>query len=136
MLDASGRYQVWDTKLALSPKPYYAIQLCCYSEMLAALVAARCRINSGLFLGTRRRLNSELKISFTTTGGSRRASSPSNTAFPASWLAAGKPLPNADDGRWASHVEKFFKETDHLVQVAGITVGQIKKLKEAGVTEH
>ena len=29
-LDASGRYQVWDTKLARSPKPYYAIQLCCY----------------------------------------------------------------------------------------------------------
>ena len=37
MLDESGRYQVWDTKLARSPKPYYAIQLCCYSEMLAAM---------------------------------------------------------------------------------------------------
>ncbi len=36
MLDESGQYQVWDTKLARSPKPYYAIQLCCYSEMLAA----------------------------------------------------------------------------------------------------
>ena len=35
-LDASGKYQAWDTKLALSPKPYYPIQLCCYSEMLAA----------------------------------------------------------------------------------------------------
>ncbi len=36
MLGADGQYQVWDTKLARSPKPYYAIQLCCYSEMLAA----------------------------------------------------------------------------------------------------
>lgn len=36
MLNESGQYQVWDTKLARSPKPYYAIQLCCYSEMLAA----------------------------------------------------------------------------------------------------
>ena len=36
LLDESGRYQVWDTKLAYSPKPHYAIQLCCYSEMLAA----------------------------------------------------------------------------------------------------
>jgi len=34
VLDGSGRYQVWDTKLALTPKPYYAIQLCCYAEML------------------------------------------------------------------------------------------------------
>src|SRR5207249_2551601 len=37
ILDASGRYEVWDTKLARSPKPYYAVQLCCYSEMLAAV---------------------------------------------------------------------------------------------------
>lgn len=34
-LDETGLYQVWDTKLARSPKPYYAVQLCCYSEMLA-----------------------------------------------------------------------------------------------------
>ena len=37
LFDESGRYQVWDTKLARSPKPYYALQLCCYSEMLAAV---------------------------------------------------------------------------------------------------
>ena len=36
-IDALAKYQVWDTKLALSPKPYYPIQLCCYSEMLAAM---------------------------------------------------------------------------------------------------
>src|SRR5260370_5842919 len=41
MLDAAGRYQVWDTKLARSPKPYYAIQLCCYSEMLAAVTGGQ-----------------------------------------------------------------------------------------------
>src|SRR5262249_54260922 len=35
-LDSLGRYEVWDAKLALSPKPYYPIQLCCYSAMLAA----------------------------------------------------------------------------------------------------
>jgi hypothetical protein len=33
----SVKYQVWDTKLARAPKPYYAVQLCCYSEMLADL---------------------------------------------------------------------------------------------------
>jgi uncharacterized protein len=41
ILDGSGKYQVWDTKLALSPKPYYPIQLCCYSEMLAATTGER-----------------------------------------------------------------------------------------------
>lgn len=33
-------YEVWDTKLARSLKPYFAIQLCCYSEMLNAIQAA------------------------------------------------------------------------------------------------
>ena len=44
-----------------------------------------------------------------------------------------EPLPRADHGRWTSHAEKLFLEKDHLVQVAGITVGQIKKLRLAGV---
>ncbi len=44
-----------------------------------------------------------------------------------------EPLPRADHGRWTSHAEKFFTDTDHLVQVAGISVGQIKKLKVAGI---
>ncbi len=30
-------YEPLDTKLALTPKPYFAIQLCCYAEMLASI---------------------------------------------------------------------------------------------------
>ena len=44
-----------------------------------------------------------------------------------------EPLPRAEHGRWTSYAEKFFLDKDHLVQVAGITVGQIKKLKTAGI---
>src|SRR5207248_9521861 len=44
-----------------------------------------------------------------------------------------EPLPRAEHGRWTSYAEKFFLEKDHLVQVAGISVGQIKKLKSAGI---
>ena len=34
-------YEVWDTKLAKTPKPYYLIQLCCYAEMLEAVQERR-----------------------------------------------------------------------------------------------
>jgi predicted RecB family nuclease len=51
MLDASGKYQAWDTKLALSPKPYYPIQLCCYSEMLAAATGQGMPERIGVILG-------------------------------------------------------------------------------------
>lgn len=54
-------------------------------------------------------------------------------AFTARLSDRPEPLPRADHGRWTSHAGQFFQETDHLVQVAGITVGQIKKLKRAGI---
>jgi len=56
LLDESGRYQVWDTKLARSPKPHYAIQLCCYSEMLAAVTGTPMPDTFGLILGTKDRV--------------------------------------------------------------------------------
>ena len=34
-------YQVWDTKLAKTLKPYVVVQLCCYAEMLEALQGRR-----------------------------------------------------------------------------------------------
>ena len=45
-----------------------------------------------------------------------------------------EPLPRADHYQWTSHAEQFFEERDHLVRVANITVGQIKKLHKAGIT--
>ncbi len=44
------QYEVWDTKLARGMKPYFAIQLCCYSEMLAAL-QGRLPEHAGIILG-------------------------------------------------------------------------------------
>ena len=43
-------YEVWDTKLARSLKPYFAIQLCCYAEMLEA-VQGRRPAHIGVVLG-------------------------------------------------------------------------------------
>ncbi|MDO8519420.1 MAG: TM0106 family RecB-like putative nuclease [Deltaproteobacteria bacterium] len=53
--------------------------------------------------------------------------------FTGNLLDRPEPFSRADHGRWASYAEKFFKDTDHLVRVAGINVGQIKKLKRAGI---
>jgi predicted RecB family nuclease len=55
-LDETGLYQVWDTKLARSPKPYYAVQLCCYSEMLAPLLGGKMPSKFGIILGDKERV--------------------------------------------------------------------------------
>lgn len=49
--ESTDRYQIWDTKLARSPKPYYAIQLCCYSELLAEMTGEPMPEKFGLILG-------------------------------------------------------------------------------------
>ena len=54
-------------------------------------------------------------------------------AFIGSLNGCPEPLPRAEHGRWTLYAEKFFLEKDHLVQVAGISVGQIKKLKCVGI---
>lgn len=133
MLGADGRYQAWDTKLARSPKPYYAIQLCCYSEMLAAVTGDDMPEKFGIILGNNELVEfrvedfihfyRQLKAGFLTL----------QNDFTPDLSQRPEPLPRADHGRWSSHAEAFFLQTDHLVQVAGISVGQMKKLRTSGV---
>lgn len=133
ILDTSGSYQVWDTKLARSPKPYYAVQLCCYSEMLAAVTGEEMPQKFGIILGTNERVEfrtedfihfyRKLKAGFLEL----------QNGFTGDISQRPEPLPRADHGRWSSHAEAFFTETDHLVQIAGISRGQIKKLGSVGI---
>lgn len=134
ILDTSNQYQIWDTKLARSPKPYYAVQLCCYSEMFAATTGEEMPKKFGIILGTKNKVEfrtedfihyyRQVKINFIAM----------QDSFTGNMADCPEPLPGADHGRWTSHAEKFFDDTDHLVRVAGITVGQIKKLKTAGIS--
>ncbi|WP_447978478.1 TM0106 family RecB-like putative nuclease [Candidatus Nitrospira bockiana] len=134
MLDDHGCYQVWDTKLARSPKPYYAVQLCCYADMLTEMIGDQVSDRFGIILGTKERVQFRLedfvhyyrhvKTSFLTM----------QERFTGRLTDRPEPLPRADHREWTSHAEQFFKERDHLVQVAGVTVGQIKKLNKAGIT--
>jgi len=129
-----GAYQVWDTKLARSPKPYYAIQLCCYSEMLAAVSCNPLPEKFGIILGSKDRVEFRVEDFLHYYRRVKADFLAMHDGFTGNLTDRPEPLPRADHGNWSSHAEKFFTETDHLVQVAGISVGQIKKLKRAGIT--
>ena len=133
LLDTFGKYQVWDTKLARSPKPYYAIQLCCYSEMLAAVTEEPLPEKFGIILGDKDRVEFRVEDFIHYYRRIKASFIAMQEGFSGKLADRPEPLPRADHGRWTSHAEKFFTDTDHLVQVAGITVGQIKKLKVAGI---
>lgn len=134
MLDEQGRYQVWDTKLARSPKPYYAIQLCCYADMLAEMIDSPVSDRFGVILGTKERIEYRLEEFLHYYRRIKQSFLTLQEAFTGQLTERPEPLPRAEHRQWTSHAEKVFDETDHLVRVAGITVGQIKKLKKSGVT--
>lgn len=132
-LEPSGRYQVWDTKLARAPKPYYAIQLCCYSEMVAAVTGGPMPEKFGIILGSKDRVEFRVEDFIHYYRRIKASFLAMQDGFTGKMLDRPEPLPRADHGRWTSHAEKLFDDTDHLVRVAGISVGQIKKLKGSGI---
>src|SRR6266481_1794061 len=131
-LDGSEKYQVWDTKLALSPKPYYPIQLCCYSEMLAATSGEGMPERIGVILGNGDRVEFRIEDFIHYYRHIKEGFMGMQAAFSGNMDDCPEPLPRAEHGRWTSYAEKFFLEKDHLVQIAGISVAPIKKLRKAG----
>ena len=126
-------YQVWDTKLARSPKPHYAVQLCCYSEMLADMTGQQLPERFGIILGSKERIEFRVEDFIHYHRGLKTSFLSMQESFSGDITDRPEPLPMADHGRWTSYAERFFDDSDHLVRVAGITAGQIKKLRKAGV---
>lgn len=133
-LGPKDQYQVWDTKLARAPKPYYAIQLCCYAEMLSATLAEPVSEKFGIILGSKDRVEFRIEDFIHYYRNVKGSFLRMQDGFSGDSADRPEPLPRADHGRWTSHAERFFEESDHLVQVAGISVGQIKKLRKSGIT--
>ncbi len=133
ILDHSEQYRVWDTKLARSPKPYYAVQLCCYSEMLASVAGQPMPESFGIILGTNERVEFRVEDFFHYYRRLKASFLKMQSGFTGTLADRPEPMPRAEHGRWTSHAEKLFDESDHLVRVAGISIGQIKKLKAVGI---
>ena len=122
-------YEVWDTKLSKKLKPYFAIQLCCYIEMLEAIQGVRPK-QMVVVLGdeSEARLNVDnyfayyqnLKLAF--------------LAFHAE-PPKGLPDPNISKsyGRWSDLAHEQLVERDHLSLVANVSRSQVKNLEKAGI---
>lgn len=125
--DGAG-YCIWDTKLALSVKPYFLIQLCTYADLLAELNGTFSR-KVGIILGddSRRSFVTEEYFDY------YRWIKANFLNFMADFPGDGPPLPDsmADHGVWASHAAARLEEVDHLSRVANITKSQIIKLERS-----
>ncbi len=131
MAESRDGYEVWDTKLARSPKPSYLIQLCCYAEIIEKMGCVRPSVLR-VVLGNGEFRTFRTADYFYAYLEAKRGFLDQMNAFDPENPPT--PDPRADHGRWASHASRQLIASDHLVQVAGITSGQIKKLEAAGVT--
>jgi predicted RecB family nuclease len=133
ILNTDGSYEVWDTKLARSPKPYYAIQLCCYSEMLGATSGAALPQKFGIILGSRERVEFRTEDFVHYYRRVRRNFQTMQEAFDGNPDHRPEPLARANHYQWTTLADRYLDERDHMVRVAGITTGQIKKLRAVGI---
>lgn len=124
-------YEVWDTKLSKSVKPYFTVQLCCYEDMLQSVQGRR----------------SESFVIVLGDGGQQRLrtddyyfyyESVRNSFMEAHSNFNDSDMPNPEDskswGNWQEYAKKLLTESDHPSQVAGITRSQTKKLSKVGIS--
>jgi len=123
-------YEVADTKLARRAKPYFVLQLCFYSELLAAAQGGEPeRIHVILGNGERRTFRlAEFSAYF------RRV----RAAFLDALAEGGRstypePVAHCEICRWRTACDERREADDHLSLVANITVRQRELLQAAGV---
>ena len=124
-------YEVWDTKLSKSLKPYFVVQLCCYTEMLEQAQGRRPEFIT-VVLGnqTHERLRTNdyffyyqsLKQAFVSEQNGFDAAMQPDPADSQSW------------GNWSDYAQRQLLDADHLSQVATLTRSQVKKLNRAGIS--
>ncbi|MBC5802318.1 MAG: TM0106 family RecB-like putative nuclease, partial [Candidatus Eremiobacteraeota bacterium] len=126
----SWSYEVIDTKLALSPKPYFLIQLCNYSEHLERVQGSAPQygyivLGSGDERGFRMDQYAayyrHLKRSFLA------AVAKLDGAYPLE-------VPHCNVCAWSDACQRRRETDDHLSLVAGMRVDQMGKLEDAGIT--
>lgn len=123
-------YEVWDTKLSKSLKPYFAIQLCCYIEMLEAVQGVRPK-EMVIVLGDK----TEARLSVENYFAYYQSLKNSFLAFHAKPIDGfPDPAKSKSHGRWSGLAAQQLEKIDHLSLVANLARSQIKSLEKAGIT--
>jgi uncharacterized protein len=122
-------YEAWDTKLARRAKPYFALQLCAYSEHLARIQGTEPEFMS-VVLGTGR-VDALRYRDFSSYYRSIRArfldaSAVDREIYP-------QPVSHCGLCEFSDHCESRWRKDQHLSLVYGLSRQQVERLNEAGV---
>lgn len=123
-------YEVWDSKLASTVKPYFIIQLCCYAQMIEK-IQHRLPQHLTVVLGTKEEVKLKTHDYYYYYLALKNNFLSACAAFDPAIHP--DPFDSKSYGHWGAYAARKLEEQDHLSQIANISRNQIKKLVNAGV---
>jgi len=125
-------YEAWDTKLSQTTRPYFLIQLCCYSWMLESIQGIIPN-EAAIVLGDWTEDRFRIARYYSFFDRLKRDFLNAQYAFTADFAYMPDPAYYSDYGAWASFAKDWIERTDSLAQIAGIRKSHIRKLRAAGI---
>jgi uncharacterized protein len=125
-------YEAWDTKLSQTTRPYFLIQLCCYSWMLESIQGVIPN-EAAIVLGDLTEDRFRIACYYSFFDRLKRDFLNAQYAFTADFACMPDPAYYSDHGAWTSFAKDWIERTDSLAQIAGIRKSHIRKLRAAGI---
>jgi len=125
-------YEAWDTKLSQTTRPYFLIQLCCYSWMLESIQGIIPN-EAAIVLGDLTEDRFRIARYYSFFDRLKRDFLNAQYAFTADFSCMPDPAYYSDYGTWASFAKDWTERTDSLAQIAGIRKSHIRKLRAVGI---
>jgi predicted RecB family nuclease len=124
-------YEAWDTKLSQTTRPYFLIQLCCYSWMLESIQGIIPN-KAAIVLGDLTEDRFRIARYYSFFNRLKRDFLNAQYAFTADFACMPDPAYYSDHGAWVSFAKDWIERTDSLSQIAGIRKSHIRKLRAVG----
>jgi len=125
-------YEVWDTKLSKSTRPYFLLQLCCYSWMLER-IQGRLPKNTVVVLGDNSKDSYRVAAYYSYFQNLKKYFLEDQKSFKADFIHRPDPMLCDPNSSWRSYAQQLLTESDSLALVANIRKTQVKQLQKMGV---
>lgn len=125
-------YEAWDTKLSKSTKPYFIVQLCCYSWMLE-LIQGAVPDHAVVVLGNKKEERYRLPAYYSYFLNLKKQFLQDQADFKSDWQFMPDIALCNDYGAWGTFAKQLLADSDSLALVANIRKSHIKKLLVSGI---
>ncbi|HHZ71426.1 MAG TPA: TM0106 family RecB-like putative nuclease, partial [Methylococcaceae bacterium] len=125
-------YEVWDTKLSKSTRPYFLLQLCCYSWMLER-IQGRLPENTVVVLGDNSKDSYRVAAYYSYFQNLKKYFLEDQKSFKADFIHRPDPMLCDPNSSWRSYAQQLLTESDSLALVANIRKTQVKQLQKMRV---